>query len=124
MLFLHIIHPNPITLALKAKVEYELERMQQRGIITPTITTDWSSYIVPVMRKNGTIRICGSYVSLNKNLLDVFYPLPRIEQIYASLNGNYLFSKIDLSDAYMQFELDDESKKLVTISTHKGLFSQ
>ena len=30
--------------------------------------------------------------------------------------------KIDLSDAYLQFELDDESKQYVVINTHKGLF--
>ncbi|XP_063915685.1 uncharacterized protein K02A2.6-like [Zophobas morio] len=97
--------PKPVPLALKSKVEYELERMIQRGIITPTVTAEWSSHIVPVLRKNGTVRICGSYINLNKNLVDVYYPLPRIDQIYANLKGNYKFSKIDLSDAYMQFEL-------------------
>lgn len=33
-----------------------------------------------------------------------------------------MFTKIDLSRAYQQIELDEESQSLVTISTHKGLF--
>ncbi|KAF2891069.1 hypothetical protein ILUMI_15103 [Ignelater luminosus] len=74
------------------------------------------------MRSNGAVRLCGNYIKLNKQLEDVYYPLPRIDDIYASLTGNTKFSKIDLSDAYLQFELSDESKSLVTISTHKGLF--
>lgn len=115
--------PRPVPLALKSKIEYELTRMEQKGMISPIISSEWSSPIVPVLRQNQTIRICGSYIGLNKNLEDIFYPLPRIDQIFASLSGNYKFSKIDLSDAYMQFELTDDSKKLVTISTHKGLFT-
>lgn len=115
--------PRPVPLALKTKIEYELDRLQQKGIIVPTVSTEWASPIVPVLRKNNTVRICGSYVSLNESLADIYYPLPLIEQIYASLSGSYKFSKIDLSDAYLQFQLDEESSKLVTISTHKGLFN-
>ena len=31
------------------------------------------------------------------------------------------FSKLDMRDAYMQIELDDESKQLLVMNTHKGL---
>uniref|UniRef100_A0A1Y1NNC4 Reverse transcriptase domain-containing protein n=1 Tax=Photinus pyralis TaxID=7054 RepID=A0A1Y1NNC4_PHOPY len=33
-----------------------------------------------------------------------------------------MFTKIDLSQAYAQLELDEESKRLVAINTHRGLF--
>ena len=49
------------------------------------------------------------------------YPLPRIEDLLASLAGGQLFSKLDLSHAYLQVMLDEESKHLVTVNTHKGL---
>ena len=45
-----------------------------------------------------------------------------IEDLFASLSRGQQFSKLDLKHAYQQIELDDESKPLVTISTHKGLF--
>ena len=114
--------PKSIPLALKDKIEAELQRLEQKDIISPIVTSEWSSYIVPVVKQNGNVRICGSYIGLNKCLEDVYYPLPKIEQIFASLHDNVKFSKIDLKDAYRQFELDEKSKHLVTISTHKGLY--
>ena len=48
------------------------------------------------------------------------YPLPRIEDLLSCLSIGKVFSKLDLSHAYMQLTLDPESKKYVTISTQKG----
>ena len=39
-----------------------------------------------------------------------------------SLAGGTTFSKLDLAHAYQQVVLCDESKDLVTINTHKGLY--
>lgn len=38
------------------------------------------------------------------------------------LAGGQKFSKLDLSQAYQQVLLDDESRKFVTINTHQGLY--
>lgn len=38
------------------------------------------------------------------------------------LNGSTVFSIIDVSDAYLQVEVDDESKQPLIINTHRGLF--
>ena len=37
-------------------------------------------------------------------------------------SGGKKFTKIDLSHAYLQMMLDDESKKFMVINTHKGLY--
>ena len=50
------------------------------------------------------------------------YPLPRIEDLLALLAGGISFSKLDLAHAYQQIKLEEESRKYVTINTHKGLF--
>ena len=42
--------------------------------------------------------------------------------MFAKLSGGKYFSKLDLSQAYLQLQLDDDSKKLVTVNTHRGLF--
>ena len=49
-------------------------------------------------------------------------PLPRSEELFTALTGGFHFTKLDLSKAYLQIELDEESKKYLTINTHKGLY--
>ena len=61
-------------------------------------------------------------VTVNKaSRLDT-YPLPRIDDLYASLAGGQSFTKLDLKNAYLQIELEEESKKFVTMNTSRGLF--
>ena len=50
------------------------------------------------------------------------YPLPSPEEVFNKLNSGKVFSKIDLSDEYLQIEADEESSKLLCINTHRGLY--
>lgn len=69
------------------------------------------------------MRICGDFkVTVNPVLHIEHYPLPRIEDLFASLAGGQCFSKLDLSHAYLQMRVEEESRKFLTISTQKGLF--
>ena len=75
------------------------------------------------MKSDGGVRICGDYkVTINKAARLDKYPIPRIDELFTSLAGRKMFSKLDLSHAYLQVQLDDESRQYVTINTHKGLF--
>ena len=84
---------------------------------------DWAAPIVPVMKSDGRGRICGDYkVTVNQAAKLEKYPLPCIEELFASLAGGKLFTMLDLSHAYLQVPLDEHSCRFVTINTHKGLF--
>lgn len=73
--------------------------------------------------RDQKIRICGDYkVTINQSAKIDKYPIPRIDDLFTSLSGGKQFSKLDLSHAYQQLKLDDESHQYVTINTHKGLF--
>ena len=50
------------------------------------------------------------------------YPLPKPEDIFAKLSGGQKFTTLDLTHAYNQLVLDEDSRKYVTINTHKGLY--
>lgn len=109
--------------AMRPRIEKELDRLQQEGIIQPVAHSDWATPIVPALKKNGDIRICGDYrVTVNPVLKVDQYPLPKIDDIFANLSGGKKFSKIDLTQAYHQMELDEASKQLLVINTHKGLY--
>ena len=92
-------------------------------MITKVSHSDWAAPIVPVPKKNGRFRICGDYkVTVNQALAVDQYPLPKPEDLFAMLSGGKKFSKLDLSQAYQQVELEDSSKAFVTINTHLGLY--
>ena len=97
--------------------------MRAKGSIEKTQSADWAAPIVPIVKPDGSIRICGDYkLTVNQASRVESYPLPRIEDIFASLSGGKLFTKLDLAHAYNQIPLDEESKKLVVINTQKGLY--
>ena len=69
------------------------------------------------------MRVCGDYkVTVNRAAKLDTYPLPRIDDLFASLAGGMAFTKLDLAHAYQQILLDEGSKKFVVINTQKGLF--
>ena len=47
--------------ALKGKIEKELDRLIEQGVIEPICYSEWVAPIVPVLKKDGTVRICGDY---------------------------------------------------------------
>jgi len=109
--------------ALRAKVDQELERLEKAGVIEPVQFAEWAAPIVPVLKRDGSVRVCGDYeVTVNQAVKPDTYPLPRIDDLFTALSGGKIFSKLDLAHAYQQIALDEESKKLVVINTQKGLF--
>ena len=50
------------------------------------------------------------------------YPLPRPEDLFATLAGGKKFTTLDLSHAYNQLTLDPKSQKYVVVNTHRGLY--
>ena len=115
--------PRSIPHALRSRVEESLGRLEKDGIIEPVDFLEWAAPIVPVVKRDGTIRVCGDYkLTVNHAVQVDAYPLPLIEDLFASLAGGKVFSKLDLAHAYQQLRLDVESRKYVTINTHKGLF--
>lgn len=115
--------PRPLPFAIKEKVEKEIKKLVELKVLEPVKFSDWGTPIVPVLKKNGEVRLCGDYkVTLNQNLKMERYVLPRIEDLFEKLSGGVIFSKIDLTSAYQQILLDKSSQELTTISTHMGLF--
>ena len=114
---------RPLPFSLKDKVEEELQRLKSLGIITPVKHSQWAAPVVPVLKQNSTIRLCGDYhITVNQASKVDTYPLPKVEDLFVAMSGGKGFTKLDMSQAYLQLPLDDSSKELVTINTHRGLF--
>ena len=65
-----------------------------------------------VPKADGTVRICSDYKStINQSVEDEQYFLPTTQDLYTSLVGSKVFSKLDLSHAYAQLNVDKESQE-------------
>ena len=116
--------PRNLPYALKAKVGAEIDRLVQQGIMQPVKYAEWAAPIVPVLKPDNTVRICGDYkLTVNKVSKLEQYPIPRVDDLFASLSGGQKFTKLDMRHAYHQIPLEEESRKYVTVNTHKGLFT-
>ncbi|XP_037959893.1 uncharacterized protein K02A2.6-like [Teleopsis dalmanni] len=114
---------RPVAYAVQQLVEDELKRLQELKVISPVNFSAWAAPIVVVKKTNGNVRICADFsTGLNNCLESHQYPLPLPEDIFSKLANSKIFSHIDLSDAFLQIEVDDASKHLLTINTHIRLF--
>ena len=115
--------PRPVPYALKERIELELERLTSIGVIEPITHSEWAAPIVPGIKSSRDVRICGDFkVTVNQCLDIEQYPPPRIEDLYAKLQGGQKFTTLDMAEAFLQIELDEESLQYMVVNTHKGLF--
>lgn len=115
--------PRSVPFALRDAVGRELDKMEEMGVLERVSHSKWAAPIVSVPKKDGHIRICGDFkVTVNPVLQVDQYPLPKPEDIFATLAGGQKFTKLDLKQAYQQMVLEDDAKELVTINTHQGLY--
>ena len=74
-----------VPIPLQERVKKELQRMKDLGVIEDiTEPTDWVSPMVPVVKKNGDIRICVDLKKLNKAVQRERYVTPSFEEIYST----------------------------------------
>nr|XP_037273565.1 uncharacterized protein K02A2.6-like [Rhipicephalus microplus] len=109
--------------AMRAQVSAEIDRLVEVGVLSPVSVAEWATPVVPVVKKNGDIRLCGDFkLTVNPATRTEQYPLPKIDDIFAALSGGEVFSTLDLRNAYNQLPLDNDAKKITVLNTHKGLF--
>ncbi|GFU30100.1 uncharacterized protein K02A2.6 [Trichonephila clavipes] len=120
---LHEEEPKRPPIMINLKIENKSCSMELDTGSEKVDSAEWATPVVPVVKSDGSIRLCADYsVTLNPNLIVPQHPLPRLDEIFGSLNGGKQFTKLDFKHAYLQMKVHPDSQKLMTINTHKGLY--
>ena len=71
--------------SLKKKVESELQGLEAAGVISPIHFSDWATPIVPVAKRDGSVRICGDY-KITLNRVQKSEHLKKVNEVLTRLN--------------------------------------
>ena len=82
--------------------------------------SSYSSPVVVVRKKDGSIRMCCDYRKPNAKTIPCIHPLPRIQNILDNLGGNQYFALLDQRKACYQLHLHPDYRKLTVLSTSWG----
>ena len=120
-----VIHPpRKVLIALRDKLDKELERMESLEVIAKVMEpTDWvNSNATPEKQRTGALQVCLDPGDLNQAVKQEHYPLPTLEELTLMLSDAKYFSVRDATLGHWQIKLDEESSLLTTFNTSFGRY--
>jgi Reverse transcriptase (RNA-dependent DNA polymerase) len=95
--------------------------MLAEDIIEPA-TSEWSSPVVLVPRRDGGMRFGVDYCKLNNLTERDVYPLRRLDECIDSLGDAVVFSTMDANSGYWQVLMHPDDRDKTTFTCHVGTF--
>ena len=110
-----------IPVSKREEADKMVQEMIQQGLIEES-KSPWSSALVLVKKKDGSLRCCVDYRALNDVTVKDSYPIPRIDDTLDALSGAHWFSTLDLKSGYHQIGMAEEDKPKTAFSCGSGLW--
>ena len=102
-------------------MESEIDEMIELGVIVPLISP-YSSPIVLVPKKDGSVRFCIDFRKLNKVTEFNAEPMLNMEEVINRMSGHRFYTQMDLWKGYWQLGLSKRSRPYTAFETPEGLF--
>lgn len=104
--------PRRFTPGILSKIKEDIERLLRCRFIRTTRYMDWIANIVPVIKKNGTLRVCIDFRGLNVATPKDEYHMPVAEMLVDAAAGHEYLSMLDGYFGYNQiFIVEDDVSK-------------
>ena len=107
------MHPR-----VKSAVDRVLNELLEAGIITRSVS-DWAAALVPVVKKDSSVRICVDYRELNKHVKFDTHPLTTAEGVFQGIAESKpkIFTKADCFSGYFSVPLTKRAQDYTTFVT-------
>lgn len=113
--------PRRLSYDEKIKLRHILDDQIAKGVIRES-TSEYASPIVLTKKKNGEIRMCVDFRTLNRVTIRDNFPLPLIEDQLDLLEGKKYFTTLDLKDGFFHIRMHDDSIKYTSFVTPLGQY--
>ena len=116
--------PRRVSKEVELKVKEKIEKLLKAKFIKPTRYVQWLANIVPVVKKNGKLRVCVDFRDLNATTPKDMYVMAIADMLIDSTTNNELLSFMDGFFGYNQIliDVDDISKTAFRCHGSLGTF--
>lgn len=105
----------------KVQLKEHIKELKEMKVIKES-TSEFRSRIVPIKKKDGTVRMAIDYRDLNKITRHDAFPMPRINDIIIKVSKATIFSKLDLKKGYYNVMMDKDSRKYTAFAFENKLY--
>ena len=107
--------------AYQKDVYKQIDELLEEGIIEIS-DSPFASPVVPVVKKDGSIRLCCDFRRLNEKTIPKSYPIPRTENLLEDLNHAEVFTILDLKNAYWHIPIREGDKHKTAFVVPNGKY--
>lgn len=117
------VYTRPYTIPLKyhEQIREKIGDLVKRGVLRPS-KSPYNHPLVPVVKKDGSIRLCLDFRRLNEQILNDTYPLPNIDLVLAQMGKSKFFTSLDLREGYHQIPLTEASCEKTAFTSPEGRY--
>ena len=87
------------------KIKEEVEKQYNAGFLRVVNYPEWLANVVPVLKKDGKVRMCVDFRDLNKASPKDDFPLPHTDVLIDNTVGHALLSFMDGFSGYNQIKM-------------------
>ena len=118
---------RPVPLKYVERFEDLLDDLESKGVVSGPLdhksATGWiHNPVIADKKYSNKIRLTLDTRPMAKAVKTAKFPIPTPTELRNKLRGSKRFSALDMRDSFFQFEMDEESSKLYTFWTTKGLY--
>jgi len=103
------------------ELKVQLEELLAKSYIKPS-KSPYGAPVLFVHKKDGTLRMCVDYRTLNKATVKNRYPLLQIDDLFDRLSGAKVFSRINLRLGYYQIRIAEGDEEKIACRTRYGSY--
>ena len=104
------------------KIKEEVEKQYNAGFLRVVNYPEWLANVVPVLKKDGKVRMCVDFRDLNKVSLKDDFPLSHIDVLVDNAAGHALLSFMDGFSRYNQSKMAPEDTEKTYFITPWGTY--